>query len=116
MARHRLTSAWLKFGVTLLATVALDLTQAILLGVAVSALVFMNQIAALAIDVQPVAPERLRGTRRDATEPGAPEPAAAEPGAPAGDRYAGVRVAYLTGPLFWSAAEAIAASGSDATG
>lgn len=93
MARHRLRSAGLKFGVTLLATVALDLTQAILLGVALSALLFLNQIAALAIDVRPVEPERLRGAGR----PDGPE---AEVDA---DRYAGVRVAYLTGPLFFAA-------------
>jgi len=87
MRLHRLKSALLKFGVTLVATVALDLTQAILLGVALSAVFFIGQIAALTIEVRPVDPARLRN----------PLPVAWP------DPYAGIRVAYLSGPLFFAA-------------
>lgn len=87
MRRHRLTSALLKFTVTMLATIALDLTQAILLGVALSAVVFIGRIAALRIDVVGVDPARLRD----------PLPVAWP------DPYTGIRVAYLSGPLFFGA-------------
>ena len=87
MWRHRLTSAQLKFAVTMLATIALDLTQAILLGVALSAVVFIGRIAALRVEVVAVDPARLRD----------PLPLAWP------DPYAGIRVAYLSGPLFFAA-------------
>lgn len=87
MRRHRLTSAAVKFLVTMAATVVLDLTQAILLGVALSAVFFIARIAVLRIDVRPVDPERLRNPRPVAW----PDP------------YAGIRVAYLSGPLFFGA-------------
>jgi SulP family sulfate permease len=72
--------------VTLVATVTLDLTQAILIGGALSAAVFLNEAASIHVDVREVDPERMRQR---------------------GFVFAGhcphVRVAYLTGPLFFAA-------------
>ena len=79
-------TAIITFGITMLATVTLDLTQAILIGAFLSAVIFLNQSASIEIDVQDVDPEKLR--RRGIQN--------------AGDCQH-VRVAYLTGPLFFAA-------------
>jgi SulP family sulfate permease len=88
-AHRRLYHALLAAAVTMLATVALDLTQAILLGVAASALLFLRQASALAVTRAGVDPERL--ARRGHTL--------------AGD-HDGVHVLYVTGPLFFGSVAA----------
>jgi sulfate permease, SulP family len=83
---NRFKTAIVTFMVTLLATVALDLTQAIMIGAFLSALVFLNDSASIDIQIQEVDPGKLRSR---------------------GIENAGhckhVRVAYLTGPLFFAA-------------
>ena len=74
------------FLITMLATVALDLTQAILIGSFVAGAVFLSQIANIDIDVQEVDPEKLRA-RGIATE----------------GKCGHVRVAFVTGPVFFAA-------------
>jgi SulP family sulfate permease len=76
----------LAFVVTLIATITLDLTQAILLGSAIAAAVFLTQIATIEVDVQEVDPARLeaRGIHVDGN-----------------CRH--VKVAFVTGPLFFAA-------------
>jgi sulfate permease, SulP family len=83
---HRFKTAIITFAITMLATVSLDLTQAILIGAFLSGAVFLNQIAGLNVDVQAVDPEKLRLR-----------------GIPAAGDCRHVRVAYLTGPLFFAA-------------
>ena len=82
----RFKTAIITFAVTLLATISLDLTIAIVIGAFLSGAVFLNQIASLHIDVQAVDPDKLR-----------------ERGIAAGGACRHVRVAYLTGPLFFAA-------------
>ncbi|MBM4423554.1 MAG: SulP family inorganic anion transporter [Chloroflexi bacterium] len=84
--RHRLKTAMITFGITMLATITLDLTQAIAIGAFLSGAVFLNQIASIAIDVQEVDPEKLR-----------------QRGIENAGRCRHVRVAYVTGPLFFAA-------------
>jgi sulfate permease, SulP family len=81
---RRLRHAVVAMSVTMLATVLLDLTQAIVIGVAVSALVFLRQSSAIEVAREPVDVERLRQVGHDLTA------------APAG-----VQVIYITGPLFF---------------
>ncbi|GAP22674.1 SulP family inorganic anion transporter [Leptolinea tardivitalis] len=84
--RNRFKTAIITFLVTLLATVALDLTQAIMMGALLSAMIFLNDSASMDIQIQEVDPGKLRAR---------------------GIENAGhcrhVRVAYLTGPLFFAA-------------
>ncbi len=86
MAKHRLEKALLAFGITLLATIALDLTQAILIGTFLAGAIFLSQMANIDIDVQNVDPEKLR-----------------QRGIQNAGNCQHVRVAYLTGPLFFAA-------------
>lgn len=74
------------FTVTMLATIVLDLTQAILLGSFLAGAVFLNKIASIDIEVQDVDVNRLR-----------------EKGIKTEGRCKHVRVAFLTGPLFFAA-------------
>jgi SulP family sulfate permease len=74
------------FGVTMLATVVLDLTQAILIGSFLAGAVFLNKIASIDITLQEVDIERLK-QRGIETE----------------GKCDHVRVAFLTGPLFFAA-------------
>lgn len=74
------------FLLTLLATITLDLTQAILIGAILSAAIFINQIANLQIEIHDVDPQRMR-----------------QRGHRVGEACGAVRVAYLTGPLFFAA-------------
>jgi sulfate permease, SulP family len=83
---HHFKTAMITFLVTLIATVVLDLTEAILLGAFLSGAIFLNQSASIDIDVQEVDPEKLR--KRGIQNAGT-------------CRH--VRVAYLTGPLFFAA-------------
>ena len=74
------------FLITMLATITLDLTQAILIGSLMAGAVFLNKIASIEIDVQDVDPEKLKA--RGINNSGACQH---------------VRVAFLTGPLFFAA-------------
>ncbi|MCB9009777.1 MAG: SulP family inorganic anion transporter [Ardenticatenaceae bacterium] len=84
---RRLKHAMLAFSLTLIATVLLDLTQAILIGFGISTLVFMAQMSELQIARRPVEAERLAAV--GVSLPAAPH---------------NVSVYYLSGPLFFAAA------------
>jgi len=84
---RRFKTGMATFLITLVATVTLDLTQAILIGGAISAAVFMNQVANIQIDVSGVDAQKMRERGMDVK----------------GD-CPHIRVAYLTGPLFFAAA------------
>ena len=83
---HRFKTAITTFSVTMVATVTLDLTEAILLGAFLSGAIFLNQSASIDIDVQEVDPEKLR--KRGIENAG---------------NCRHVQVVYLTGPLFFAA-------------
>jgi SulP family sulfate permease len=68
------------------ATITLDLTQAILIGAALSAALFLNDIASLDITIQDVDADKLR-----------------QKGIQTAGKCQHVRVAFLTGPLFFAA-------------
>jgi SulP family sulfate permease len=83
---RRFKTAMITFLVTMVATIVLDLTEAILLGAFLSGAIFLNQSASIDIDVQEVDPEKLR--KRGIENAG---------------QCRHIRVAYLTGPLFFAA-------------
>jgi SulP family sulfate permease len=58
--RRRFKSAIFAFVSTLIATVALDLTQAIILGIGLSALIFVFQISRTKVALAPVSVEKMR--------------------------------------------------------
>jgi SulP family sulfate permease len=89
-AHRRLWHALAAMAVTLLATVVLDLTQAILLGIVVSAMLFLRQAAAIVVSHAAVDPERL----------------ADAPEAMLEVCHARTRVVYVTGPLFFGSVAA----------
>ncbi len=74
------------FTITMLATIVLDLTQAILLGSFLAGAVFLNKIASIDISVQDVDTERLKQKGIETT-----------------GNCQHIRVAFLTGPLFFAA-------------
>jgi SulP family sulfate permease len=76
----------LAFGITMMATITLDLTQAILIGSLISGAVFLNKIASLEINLQEVDILKLRSR-----------------GIEISGNCNHVKVAYLTGPLFFAA-------------
>ncbi len=82
----RFKSAIIAFSITMLATVAFDLTQAILIGSVISVILFINQIAQIDIVIQSIDPEKLveRGITLKSICPH-------------------TKVAYITGPLFFAA-------------
>jgi SulP family sulfate permease len=82
--RRRFKSAMFAFVSTLIATVALDLTQAIILGVGLSALIFVFQISRIKVVLEPVSVEKMRAEGYDMQYPA--------------DR---IMVAYIMGPLFF---------------
>jgi SulP family sulfate permease len=84
---HRLKHAIIAFVITLIATVVLDLTQAILIGFGISTLIFMAQMSELQISRRPVEVERLTHIGQQFVHPGH-----------------NVAVYYLSGPLFFAAA------------
>jgi len=86
IVKHRFKVAMLTFAITMITTIALDLTQAILIGAILSAAIFMSEIAAMKISLEEVDPEKLR-----------------EKGINAESNCRHVRVAYITGPLFFAA-------------
>jgi SulP family sulfate permease len=59
--RRRFKSAILAFTATMLATVALDLTQAIIMGFALSALLFVFQISRIKVNLMQVSADMMRG-------------------------------------------------------
>lgn len=86
MFKKRFKTDMLAFGITMLATISLDLTKAILIGSLVAAAIFLNQIASLNVEVSEVDAEKLRSK-----------------GIEAEGKCRHVRVAFLTGPLFFAA-------------
>src|SRR5690606_17096586 len=60
MFERRMKGPLLKFGATMLATVALDLTQAIIIGIGVAALVFVLESSQAGITVAPVSAVKMR--------------------------------------------------------
>jgi SulP family sulfate permease len=82
----RFKTDMIAFTITMLATIVLDLTQAILIGSFLAGAVFLNKIAGIDVDVQEVDTERLK-QRGIETE----------------GKCKHVRVAFLTGPLFFAA-------------
>jgi SulP family sulfate permease len=83
---RRFKTDMIAYIVTMLATVALDLTQAILIGSFLAGAVFLNRIATLEVDITEVDPDKLRAR-----------------GIENRGECAHVRVAFLTGPLFFAA-------------
>lgn len=86
MFGKRFKTDMIAFTITMLATVVLDLTQAILIGTFLAGAVFLNKIASIDIDVQDVDIERLK-----------------QKGIETEGNCNHVRVAFLTGPLFFAA-------------
>ena len=82
----RFKTDMIAFTITMLATIVLDLTQAILIGSFLAGAVFMNKIASIDVDVQEVDIERLK-----------------QKGIETAGKCQHVRVAFLTGPLFFAA-------------
>lgn len=86
MFNKKFKSAMIAFSITLLATVALDLTQAILIGSVIAVMLFINQIAQIDINIQAVDADKLK-----------------EKGIVLNGKCPHVKVAYITGPLFFAA-------------
>jgi SulP family sulfate permease len=86
MFGNRFKTGMITFAITLLATITLDLTQAIIIGAVISAAIFINEIASLQIDIREVDVARMRAR-----------------GIPLQGHCPHIRVAYLTGPLFFAA-------------
>ncbi|HRQ33723.1 MAG TPA: SulP family inorganic anion transporter [Anaerolineales bacterium] len=82
----RFKTDMIAFTITMLATVVLDLTQAILIGSFLAGAVFLNKIASIDIEVQEVDIQRLK-----------------QKGIETAGKCQHVRVAFLTGPLFFAA-------------
>ena len=80
---HRLVGAVAAFFVTMIATVALDLTQAIVVGLGLSVVLFLRQAARLEVATAPV-----RWKEAGIDSPHVPD----------------ARVVYVTGPLFFGSA------------
>jgi SulP family sulfate permease len=86
---RRLRHAVVAMAVTMVATVALDLTQAIVIGVIVSALVFLRQASGLIVAREPVDLERLRRRGHELDW-----------------AHGHLQVIYVTGPLFFGSVTA----------
>jgi sulfate permease, SulP family len=82
----RFKTAMLTFSITMVATIMLDLTKAILVGAIISALAFINQISNLTVDIQDVDAEKLRAK-----------------GIETNGSCNHIKVAFVTGPLFFAA-------------
>lgn len=80
----RFKSAMFAFVSTMLATVALDLTQAIIIGVALSALIFVFQISRSQVVIKPVSAEQMREQGYEMQSEGSK-----------------IAVVYVIGPLFF---------------
>lgn len=86
MFGKRFKTDMLAFLITMLSTITLDLTQAILIGSFIAGALFLNKIASIEIDVQDVDPDKLRAR-----------------GIETSGSCQHIRVAFLTGPLFFAA-------------
>lgn len=86
MFRRGFKTAMATFLITVLATTVLDLAQTVLIGVFLSGGLFMNQVSQMNITVQGVDREKLKAR-----------------GIEVGGPTEHIRVAYLTGPLFFAA-------------
>jgi SulP family sulfate permease len=86
MFNKRFKSDIIAFSITMLATITLDLTQAILIGSLIAAAIFLNKIASLQINIQEVDAEKLKSRGIEISQ-----------------NCPHIRVAYLTGPLFFAA-------------
>jgi SulP family sulfate permease len=99
MLRHRFKSSIAAFGVTMLATAALDLTNAILLGVLISMLLYIYRSSAIEVTRKEVDVKMLqaRGHDLDSSHPD-------------------IAVMYITGPMFFAAAQAFRRAFADHRG
>lgn len=89
--RRRLKHALVGMLVTMLATVALDLTQAILIGIALSSMIYLRQSAsAVGVLDEPVDLPKIRGR-----------------GYPLARACPDIHVYYLTGPLFFGSVSTV---------
>jgi len=86
MFSHRFKTDIGAFLITMLATISLDLTQAILIGSLLAGAIFLNRIASLEVEVTKVDPERLRQRGVQLEHP-----------------CEHMHVAFVTGPLFFAA-------------
>lgn len=86
MFKKGFKTAMIAFTITMLATVALDLTQAILIGSVIAVLLFINQIAQIDINIQDIDHDKLL-----------------DKGIELRNKCEHVKVAYITGPLFFAA-------------
>lgn len=86
MFGKRFKTDMIAFTITMIATVVLDLTQAILIGSLLAGAVFLNKIANMDINLQEVDFERLK-----------------QKGIESQGKCKHVKVAFLTGPLFFAA-------------
>ncbi|MFN8445468.1 MAG: SulP family inorganic anion transporter [Caldilineaceae bacterium] len=86
MFGRRFKSGIAAYIITLLATISLDLTQAIIIGAVLSSVVFINQMASLQIDIDKIDSSKLKKRGITLKSP-----------------MKGVRIAYLTGPIFFAA-------------
>ncbi len=84
--QKRFKTAMLAFTITMLSTVTLDLTQAILIGTFITGGIFLNNLASIDIEIQEIDPEKL-----------------AQRGIQTTGKCRHVRVAFITGPLFFAA-------------
>lgn len=86
MFKKNFKTAIIAFSITMLATVALDLTQAILIGSVIAVMLFINQIAQIDISIRKIDHVKLHDKGIDLK-----------------NKCEHVKVAYLTGPLFFAA-------------
>ncbi len=84
--KYRLKTAMLTFSITMLATFSLDLTQAILIGTFLSGAVFLSEISQLDVDIKEVDHAALLAQ-----------------GIIAPRQCPHIKVAFLTGPIFFAA-------------
>jgi SulP family sulfate permease len=96
---RRFKSAMFAFLSTMIATVALDLTQAIILGVGLSAVIFVSQISRAKIVLAPVSPEKMH-----------------EEGYEMQSDSNRILVVYVIGPLFFGTANTFNAALEDTPG
>jgi SulP family sulfate permease len=99
MIRHRFKSSIAAFLVTMLATAALDLTNAILLGMLISMLLYIYRSSAIEVTRKEVDVKMLqeRGHELDSSHPD-------------------IAVMYITGPMFFAAAQAFRKAFADHRG
>ncbi|MBI3739788.1 MAG: SulP family inorganic anion transporter [Chloroflexi bacterium] len=82
----RFKTDMIAFSITMIATITLDLTQAIIIGSLLAGAIFLNKLSAIDIDLQEVDTDKLK-----------------QKGIETAGKCKHVRVAFLTGPLFFAA-------------